>query len=108
MQAEEQNGAFAIFLSAFMLSCLSQPDTSQPRACVIIDEALTFHLPPAVEHALSAQARSKGLITIAGAQWLPKDERRLLTRAEFIFGMKVGDLPTGKTLAALCGPDHLR
>ena len=103
MQAEEQNGAFAIFLSAFMLSCLSQPDATQPRACAIIDEALTFHLPSAVEHALSAQARSKGLITIAGAQWLPKDERRLLTRAEFIFGMKVGDLATGKTLAALCG-----
>ena len=103
MQADEQNGPFALFLSAFMLSCLSQPDSPRPRACAIIDEALTFHLPPAVEHAVCAQARSKGLITIAGAQWLPKDERRLLTRAEFIFGMKVGDLATGKTLAALCG-----
>ena len=31
---------------------------------------------------------------IADAQWIPKDERRLLTRAEFIFGMKVGNLTT--------------
>ena len=103
MQAEEQNGAFAIFLSAFMLSCLSEPDTSQPRACVIIDEALTFHLPPAVEESVCGQSRSKGLITIAAAQWLPKDDRRLLSRAEFRFGMKVGDLHTAQTLAALCG-----
>jgi hypothetical protein len=103
MQAEEQNGAFAIFLSAFMLSCLSEPDTSQPRACVIIDEALTFHLPPKIEEAICGQSRSKGLITIAAAQWLPKDDRRLLTRADFRFGMKVGDLHAAQTLAALCG-----
>jgi hypothetical protein len=103
MQAEEQNGAFAIFLSAFMLSCLSEPDTSQPRACVIIDEALTFHLPPKIEEAICGQSRSKGLITIAAAQWLPKDDRRLITRADFRFGMKVGDLHAAQTLAALCG-----
>ena len=103
MQTAEQSGAFAIFLSAFVLSCLSKPDTSKPRACTIIDEALTFHLPPTVEQAVSAQSRSKGLVMIAGAQWIPKDERRLLTRAEFIFGMKVGDLPTAKTLSELVG-----
>jgi hypothetical protein len=103
MQTAEQNGAFAIFLSAFVLSCLSKPDAPGPRACAIIDEALTFHLPPAVEQAVSAQSRSKGLVVIAGAQWLPRDERRLLTRAEFTFGMKVGDLKTAKTLAELVG-----
>lgn len=103
LQAEEQSGAFAIFLSTFMLSCLSQPDTSKPRAVAIIDEALTFHLPAAIEQAVGAQSRSKGLITITGAQWIPKDERRLLTRAEFIFGMKVGDLATAKTLSELVG-----
>jgi hypothetical protein len=103
MQTAEQSGAFAIFLSAFVLSCLSQPDTSKPRACTIIDEALTFHLPPTVEQAVSAQSRSKGLVMIAGAQWIPKDERRLLTRAEFTFGMKVGDLSTAKTLSELVG-----
>jgi hypothetical protein len=52
---------------------------------------------------VSAQSRSKGLVVIAGAQWIPKDERRLLTRAEFIFGMKVGDLTTAKTLSELVG-----
>ena len=103
MQTAEQNGAFAIFLSAFMLSCLSKPDAPGPRACAIIDEALTFHLPAAVEQAVSAQSRSKGLVMIAGAQWIPKDERRLLTRAEFTFGMKVGDLATARTLSALVG-----
>jgi hypothetical protein len=103
MQTPEQSGAFAIFLSAFVLSCLSQPDTSSPRACAIIDEALTFHLPSALEQMVSAQSRSKGLVTIAGAQWIPKDERRLLTRAEFMFSMKVADLPTSKLLSDLVG-----
>lgn len=102
-QNAEQSGAFAIFISAFALSCLSQCDTSTPRAVAIIDEALTFHLPPSVEQAITAQSRSKGLITIAASQWIPKDERRLLTRAEFIFGMKVGDIETGKQLSALSG-----
>jgi len=103
MQSAEQSGAFAIFLSAFMLSCLSRSDTPSPRACAIIDEALTFHLPSAIEQVVSAQARSKGLVTISGAQWIPKDDRRLLTRAEFIFGMKVADLHTAKTLSELVG-----
>ena len=103
MQSTEQSGAFAIFLSAFILSCLSRPDSQNPRACAIVDEALTFHLPPVVEQMVSAQARSKGLITITGAQWIPKDERRLLTRAEFVFGMKVADLPTARTLSDLAG-----
>jgi type IV secretory pathway TraG/TraD family ATPase VirD4 len=103
MQAAEQSGAFAIFLSAFMLSCLSQADTSEPRACAIIDEALSFNLPSTVEQAVSAQSRSKGLMTIAGAQWIPRGGRRFLTRAEFIFGMRVGDLSTAKTLSELVG-----
>ena len=103
LQAAEQSGAFAIFISAFVLSCLSMPDSPGPRACAIIDEALTFHLPAAIEEAVTAQSRSKGLVMIAGAQWLPKDERRLLTRAEFIFGMRVGDLATAKRLSELIG-----
>jgi hypothetical protein len=102
-QSKEQGGPFAIFLSAFTLSCLSLPDTGTPRAAAIIDEALFFNLPRDVEQALTAQARSKGLIIVAGSQWIPREEKRLLTRAEFTFGMKVGDLATSKILSDHAG-----
>ena len=38
------------------------------RAVAIIDEALTFHLPPDVDRRIYALCRSKGLCIIAGAR----------------------------------------
>ena len=102
-QSKEQGGPFAMFLSAFTLSCLSLPDTDTPRAAAIIDEALFFNLPRDVEQAMTAQARSKGLVIVAGSQWVPREEKRLVTRAEFTFGMKVGDLATARMLSDHAG-----
>ena len=48
------------------------------RAVAIIDEALTFNLPPKLEETIHKLCRSKGVCIVAGAQRLPDpqlDER---------------------------------
>jgi hypothetical protein len=69
----EQEGCFALMLSAFFMQAISLPDvpTGELRAFVLLDEALTFKMPPKVELAVYTLCRSKGLAIIAAAQRLP-------------------------------------
>jgi hypothetical protein len=107
--ASEQHGSLALFLSAFMIRALAGPDVKEDelRAVVIMDEALTFHLPQDVERAVFTQSRSKGLCVIAGAQRLPKEnqgERGAWSdHPAHIFGMRVTDLATRQTMAKRVG-----
>ena len=92
--ADQQRGVFSLFLTAFLLRALSMPDVPPGtlRAVAIIDEALTFHLPPDVDRRIYALCRSKGLCIIAGAQRLPdrhNNERGEWQNAEYTFAMKV-------------------
>lgn len=92
--ADQQRGVFSLFLTAFMLRVLSMPDVPAGtlRAVAIIDEALTFHLPPDVDRRIYSLCRSKGLCIIAGAQRLPdrnNGERGEWQNAEYTFAMKV-------------------
>jgi hypothetical protein len=109
--ATEQKGAFSLFLSAFMLRALSREDlpAGQLRAVAIVDEALTFNLPPDVDRRIYAMCRSKGLSVIAGAQRLPgkhPHERGEWATAEFLFGMKVISQDTQSSLARRAGQVH--
>ena len=109
--ATEQKGAFSLFLSAFMLRALSKPDLPAGglRAAAIVDEALTFNLPPDVDRRIYALCRSKGLSVIAGAQRLPVHhlhERGEWPTAEFLFGMKVISQDTQSSLARRAGQMH--
>jgi len=108
--ASEQHGALTLFLAAFMMRVLSGADTnndSELRAAVILDEALTFHLPEDVERAVYTQSRSKGLAIIASAQRLPKEnqgERGAWSdHPAHIFAMKTSDLNTRQILAKRVG-----
>ena len=92
--ADQQSGVFSLFLTAFLLRVLSMPDVPAGilRAVAIIDEALTFHLPPDVDRRIYSLCRSKGLCIIAGAQRLPdrnNGERGEWQNSEYIFAMKV-------------------
>ena len=92
--ADQQRGVFSLFLTAFLLRALSMPDVREGelRAVAIIDEALTFHLPPDVDRRIYALCRSKGLCIIAGAQRLPdrnNGERGEWQNSEYTFAMKV-------------------
>jgi hypothetical protein len=92
--ADQQRGVFSLFLTAFLLRALSMPDVPAGtlRAVAIIDEALTFHLPPDVDRRIYSLCRSKGLCIIAGAQRLPdrhNGERGEWQNAEYTFAMKV-------------------
>ena len=92
--ADQQRGVFSLFLTAFLLRVLSMPDVPADtlRAVAIIDEALTFHLPPDVDRRIYSLCRSKGLCIIAGAQRLPdhgNKERGEWQNAEYTFAMKV-------------------
>ena len=92
--ADQQHGVFSLFLTAFLLRVLSMPDVPAGtlRAVAIIDEALTFHLPPDVDRRIYSLCRSKGLCIIAGAQRLPdrnNGERGEWQNAEYTFAMKV-------------------
>lgn len=109
--ATEQKGAFSLFLSAFMLRALSREDlpAGKLRAVAIVDEALTFNLPPDVDRRIYALCRSKGLSVIAGAQRLPSKhshERGEWATAEFLFGMKVISQDTQSSLARRAGQMH--
>ena len=109
--ATEQKGAFSLFLSAFMLRALSRDDlpAGQLRAVAIVDEALTFNLPPDVDRRIYAMCRSKGLSVIAGAQRLPNrylHERGEWATAEFLFGMKVISQETQSSLSRRAGQMH--
>jgi Type IV secretion-system coupling protein DNA-binding domain len=98
--ASEQEGALTLFLSAFMLKAISMPDVDENslRAAIIVDEALTFHLPAEVERAIYSQSRSKGLCIIASAQRLPNkqyNERGMWAdQANHILAMRISDLNT--------------
>lgn len=71
--AEEQKGSLALMLSALMLECISMPDVQEKnlRILMLIDEALTFRLPKAIDQAVYTQCRSKGLAIVASSQRLP-------------------------------------
>lgn len=107
--ANEQHGALTLLLSAFMIRALAGPDVAEGdlRAAVIMDEALTFHLPADVERAVFTQSRSKGLAIIASSQRLPKEnhgERGAWSdHPAHIFGMRVTDLATRQILAKRVG-----
>lgn len=107
--ANEQHGALTLLLSAFMIRALAGPDVAEGelRAAVVMDEALTFHLPADVERAVFTQSRSKGLAVIASAQRLPKEnqgERGAWSdHPSHIFGMRVTDLMTRQILAKRVG-----
>lgn len=108
----EQKGAFSLFLSAFMLRALSREDlpAGELRAVAIIDEALTFNLPPDVDRRIYAMCRSKGLSVIAGAQRLPAGklhERGEWATPEFLFGMKVISQETQLSLSRRAGEVRL-
>jgi hypothetical protein len=70
---DEQEGCFALMLSAFFMQAISLPDVpaGQLRAFVLLDEALTFKMPHKVESSVYTLCRSKGLAIIAAAQRLP-------------------------------------
>jgi hypothetical protein len=92
--ADQQRGVFSLFLTAFLLRVLSMPDVpaGRLRAVAIIDEALTFHLPPDIDRRIYSLCRSKGLCIIAGAQRLPdpsNKERGEWQNSEYTFAMKV-------------------
>ena len=107
--ASEQHGGLTLFLTAFMMRVLAQSDVSENelRAVVILDEALTFHLPADVEKAVFTQSRSKGLSVIASAQRLPKEhlgERGAWSdHPSHIFGMRITDLASREALAKRIG-----
>jgi len=107
--ANEQHGALTLLLTAFMIRVLAGADVAEGelRAAVIMDEALTFHLPQDVERAVFTQSRSKGLAIIASAQRLPKEnqgERGAWSdHPAHIFGMRVTDLTTRQILAKRVG-----
>jgi len=105
----EQAGALTLFLSAFLMKTISEPDLSehQLRAVAMVDEALTFHLPVDVETSVYSQSRSKGLCIIASAQWLPRKaegERGLWANmASHIFAMRISDLDTRASFSQRIG-----
>jgi len=107
--ATEQHGALSLMLSAFLIQAVSQPDLPEPqlRAAVIIDEALTFHLPADVERVVYNQSRSKGLCIVAAAQRLPDStygERGMwANQAYHYFAMRISDLRTREALAQRTG-----
>lgn len=106
--ASQQRGAFSLFLSAFLLRALSMPDVPAGtlRAVAIIDEALTFSLPPDVDRRIYTLCRSKGICIIAGAQRLPdrqRNERGEWQIAEYMFAMKVSDQATQASLSHRAG-----
>jgi hypothetical protein len=106
--ASEQTGAFSLFLSAFLLRALSMPDVPAGtlRAVAIIDEALTFSLPPAVDKRIYTLCRSKGVCIVAGAQRLPdlqQHERGQWRNAEYTFAMKCVDQDTQRELSRKAG-----
>ncbi|MBI5239131.1 MAG: type IV secretion system DNA-binding domain-containing protein [Elusimicrobia bacterium] len=106
--ASEQKGAFSLFLSAFLLRALSLPDVPEGtlRAVAIIDEALTFNLPPDVERRISTLCRSKGVCVVAGAQRLPdrqRNERGEWRTAEHTFAMKCVNQDTQRELSRKAG-----
>ena len=107
--ASEQEGALTLFLSAFMLKAISMPDVDENslRAAIIVDEALTFHLPAEVERAIYSQSRSKGLCIIASAQRLPNKnygERGMWAdQANNIFAMRISDLETRRLFSQRIG-----
>lgn len=103
--ATEQHGALTLLLSAFLIQAVSQPDLPEPqlRAAVIIDEALTFHLPADVERVVYNQSRSKGVCIVAASQRLPDStygERGMwANQAYHYFAMRISDLRTREALA---------
>ena len=104
----QQQGSFSLFLSAFLLRVLSMPDVPAGtlRAVAIVDEALTFNLPPDVERRVYALCRSKGLCVITGAQRLPdshRDERGEWDTAEYIFALKVVNQHSQQALSRRAG-----
>ena len=106
--ASEQKGAFSLFLTAFLLRALSMPDVpaGELRAVAIIDEALTFSLPPDVDRRIYALCRSKGVCIVAGAQRLPdrqRNERGEWRNAEYTFAMKCVDQDTQRELSKRAG-----
>jgi hypothetical protein len=106
--ASEQKGAFSLFLSAFLLRALSMPDVPEGtlRAVAIIDEALTFNLPPDVDRRIYTLCRSKGVCIVAGAQRLPdrqRSERGEWRTAEHTFAMKCVDQDTQRALTGKAG-----
>lgn len=106
--ATQQNGAFSLFLSAFLLRALSMEDVPAGtlRAVAIVDEALTFNLPPDVERRIYAMCRSKGICIITGAQRLPdarRDERAEWETAEYILAMKVMHQESQRALSQRAG-----
>jgi hypothetical protein len=106
--ATEQKGAFSLFLSAFLLRALSEPDmeAGKLRAVAIIDEALTFTLPAEVERRIYTLCRSKGISLICGAQRLPdpdQGERGEWQTSEYLFGMKVVSQQTQTSLSRRAG-----
>ncbi|OGR97787.1 MAG: hypothetical protein A2V88_09255 [Elusimicrobia bacterium RBG_16_66_12] len=106
--ADQQRGVFNLFLTAFLLRVLSMPDVPahKLRAVAIIDEALTFHLPPDIDRRIYALCRSKGLCIIAGAQRLPDShnhERGEWQHAEYTVAMKVIHQATQASLSKRAG-----
>lgn len=105
--ASEQHGALTLLLSAFLLRAISLPDVpaGELRAAAIIDETLTFRLPPDVELPVYSQCRSKGLAIIASAQRLPsrQEQGAWASHSANIFGMRVSDLATRKALSERIG-----
>ena len=106
--ASQQRGAFSLFLSAFLLRALSMPDVPAGtlRAVAILDEALTFHLPPDVDRRIYTLCRSKGVCIIAGAQRLPdarNGERGEWQHSDYTFAMRVVDQATQRALSARAG-----
>jgi len=92
-----------------MLKAISMPDVDENslRAAIIVDEALTFHLPAEVERAIYSQSRSKGLCIIASAQRLPNKnygERGMWAdQANNIFAMRISDLETRRLFSQRIG-----
>jgi len=108
--SEEQHGALALMLAAFFLQAISFEDVADEnelRAAAFIDEALTFHLPTAVERAVYSQSRSKGLAVFNAGQRIPdknQGESGLWARqACHIFGMRVSDMGTREMLSKRTG-----
>jgi len=109
--ASEQKGAFSLFLSAFLLRALSLPDVPAGtlRAVAIVDEALTFNLPPEVDRRIHTMCRSKGVCLVTGAQRLPdrqRSERGEWHNAEYTFAMKCVDQDTQRELSKRAGSVH--
>lgn len=105
----EQAGALTLFLSAFFMTAISEPDLAEDRlrAVAMVDEALTFHLPADVDTSVYSQSRSKGLCIISSAQWLPKKaegERGCWgNMASHIFAMRISDLDTRNAFSQRIG-----